>query len=46
MKTTNYITIKELHPTFGAEVSGIDFSAPVPDEDFQDTLAAVTKVRD
>jgi len=39
------LTVKELHPTFGAEVSGIDFTQPVPDEQFQEILAAMAKVR-
>ena len=39
-----HITIKELHPTFGAEISGIDFSKPVDDDVFQEVLAAITKV--
>lgn len=39
-----HIQVKELHPTFGAEVSGIDFSQPVPDDVFADVLAAITKV--
>lgn len=39
-----HIQIKELHPTFGAEVIGVDFSKEVPDEVFGDILAAITKV--
>lgn len=39
-----HIIVKPLHPTFGAEISGIDFSQPVPDEVFTEVLAAVTKV--
>ncbi|KAL1886697.1 hypothetical protein Plec18167_000631 [Paecilomyces lecythidis] len=35
--------VTELHPTFGAEISGLDFSQPIPDETFQDLLAAITK---
>lgn len=38
------INIKELHPTFGAEISGVDFSKPVDDDVFQEVLAAITKV--
>ncbi|GAD93945.1 conserved hypothetical protein [Paecilomyces variotii No. 5] len=37
------INVKELHPTFGAEISGIDFSKPVDDDVFQEVLAAITK---
>lgn len=38
------ISVKELHPTFGAEISGVDFSREVPDDVFQEILAAITKV--
>jgi hypothetical protein len=39
------ITVRPLHATFGAEVTGgIDFSKPVPDDIFQEVLAAITKV--
>jgi hypothetical protein len=41
----NYITVKRLHPTFGAEISGIDFTIPLTDEVFSDILAALNKVR-
>lgn len=36
--------VTELHPTIGAEISGLDFSQPIPDETFQDLLAAIAKV--
>lgn len=39
-----YITVKKLHPTVGAEVSGIDFSKPVPPEVFQEVHQAITEV--
>ncbi|RFU29555.1 hypothetical protein B7463_g6776, partial [Scytalidium lignicola] len=39
----NLINIKEIHPTFGAEVSGIDFSKPVPKETFDEISAASAK---
>lgn len=39
-----HITITELHPTFGAEISGVDFSHPVEDDVFQEILAAIGKV--
>lgn len=42
--TFNYITVKNLHPTFGAEISGIDFSKPLPDEVFGEVFAAAKKV--
>lgn len=35
---------KELHPNFGAEVSGVDFTRPVSEAVFEQILAAVTKV--
>jgi len=38
------IQIKELHPTFGAEVFSADFSKEVPDEVFGDILVAIAKV--
>ena len=34
------LQIKELHPTFGAEVEGVDFSKPIPDDVFKEILAA------
>ncbi|KAK9321098.1 hypothetical protein V1517DRAFT_340138 [Lipomyces orientalis] len=39
----NLINVKELHPTFGAEINGVDFSKPVEDDVFQEILAAITK---
>lgn len=39
-----YIQVSELAPTFGAEVSGIDFSKPVPPEVFQEISDASAKV--
>lgn len=42
--TFEHIDVKELHPTFGAEIKGVDFSVPVTDETFRDILAAVTQV--
>jgi hypothetical protein len=43
---TNFklIQMKELHPTFGAEVDGVDFSKPVPEEVFSEIYKAITKV--
>jgi len=38
-----HINVKELHPTIGAEVSGIDFSAPMTDEVFSEVHAAITR---
>lgn len=40
----NKITVTELHPTFGAEISGVDFSRPVEDDVFQEIQAAISKV--
>lgn len=40
----NTIQIKKLHPTFGAEISGINFQEPIPDEQFQEILKASAKV--
>lgn len=37
------IQVKELHPTFAAEVTGVDFP-DVPDEQFAEILAAMAKV--
>lgn len=38
-------TIRELHPSFAAEISGLDFSQPIPDSTFEELLAAIAKVR-
>lgn len=40
----SHISIKPLHPTFTAEVSGVDFSSPIPDDVFSEVLAALTQV--
>jgi alpha-ketoglutarate-dependent 2,4-dichlorophenoxyacetate dioxygenase len=37
------ITAKELHPTFGAEIQGVNF-LDLSDEQFQEVLAAMAKV--
>jgi hypothetical protein len=37
------LTIKELHPNFGAEVAGVDFPNP-SEEQFQEILKAMAKV--
>jgi hypothetical protein len=39
-----HIQVKELHPTFGAEVYGVDFSKPVPEDVFSELYKAITKV--
>lgn len=38
------LSIKALHPTFGAEVSGVDFSQNIPDDVFEEILRAMAKV--
>lgn len=38
------ITINPLAPTFGAEVSGVDFSQPVGSEVFAEIKAALAEV--
>jgi alpha-ketoglutarate-dependent 2,4-dichlorophenoxyacetate dioxygenase len=38
------LKIKELHPTFAAEIEGVDFSKPIPDDVFNEILAASAKV--
>lgn len=38
------IQVKELHPTFGAEVDGVDFSQPVTEDVFSEIHQAITKV--
>lgn len=40
-----HINVTPLAATFAAEVSGVDFSKPVPDKIFQEILRAITKVR-
>lgn len=40
----DHIQVKQLAPTFGAEVTGIDFSKPVPPEVFAEIHRAITKV--
>jgi hypothetical protein len=39
------LEVTELHPTFGAEIEGVDFSQPIPDEVFKEILAASAKAR-
>jgi alpha-ketoglutarate-dependent 2,4-dichlorophenoxyacetate dioxygenase len=38
------IKIKKLNPTFAAEISGVDLTKPIPDDVFQEILAASAKV--
>jgi hypothetical protein len=37
------LSFLELHPTFGAEVEGVDFSRPISEGLFQQILAASVK---
>ncbi|OQV08497.1 hypothetical protein CLAIMM_12760 [Cladophialophora immunda] len=37
------IIVKKLHPTFAAQISGVDFSQSLSDETFDEVLRAVTK---
>lgn len=39
-----HITVKEIGPTFAAEVEGVDFSHEIPQEVFDEIVAAITKV--
>lgn len=45
IETTSFETIevKELHPTFAAEVAGVDFQ-DVPEKQFTEIIAAMAKV--
>lgn len=38
------IEVTQLHPTFGAEVRGVDFSKPVAEDVFAEIHDAITKV--
>jgi hypothetical protein len=40
--TFKTINVKELHPTFGAEIEGVDFPHP-SDEQFEEILKAMAK---
>lgn len=39
-----HLIVKELHPTFGAQISGVDFAKPLDDVVFIEILAAIAKV--
>lgn len=43
-KEDNHVSIVELHPTFAAEVHGVDFSQDVPPDVFEQVHKAITKV--
>lgn len=38
------IKVKKLHPTFAAEISGVDFANPVTDATFAEIQQAIAKV--
>ncbi len=38
------LTVKELHPTFGAEVHDVDFSKHISEDVFEEILAVMAKV--
>lgn len=42
--TFSHITVSKLHPTFGAEISGVDFTRPVEEEVFAEILTAIAQV--
>lgn len=44
LSTFEYITVTELHPTFGAEISGVDFSRPIEGKVFPEILSAMSRV--
>lgn len=41
----SHISAKPLHPTFGAEISGVEFSSPISEQVFAEIYQAITKVR-
>lgn len=43
-KEQNHISVVELHPTFAAEVRGVDFSQELSIEVFDEIYHAITKV--
>jgi alpha-ketoglutarate-dependent 2,4-dichlorophenoxyacetate dioxygenase len=40
----SHISAKPLHPTFGAEISRVDFSSPISEKVFAEIHQAITKV--
>ena len=42
--TFNHIKVSKIHPTFGAEISGVDFTSTLNDEVFAEISAAAAKV--
>ena len=43
MQEFRHLRIKELHPTFAAEIEGVDFTTAIPDDVFAEILAASAK---
>ncbi|BCS28421.1 TauD/TfdA dioxygenase family protein [Aspergillus puulaauensis] len=39
----SHISAKPLHPTFGAEINGVDFSSPISEQVFAEIYQAITK---
>jgi len=39
-----HISVKKLHPTFAAEIEGVDFTKPVPPDVFEEIRNAAAKV--
>ena len=44
-KEDSRLQVTELHPTFAAEVRGIDFSKEIPDDVFEELRDIISKVR-
>ena len=42
--TFKLLSVTPLAPTFGAEISNVDFSRPVNDDEFQEIKKAIAKV--
>lgn len=40
----SHISVRELHPSFGAEIGGVDFGTPLSEDVFAEIHRAVTKV--
>lgn len=43
-KQFHKIEVEELHPTYGAVLSGIDFTKPIDEDVFEEISAAAKKV--
>ena len=42
--TSNQVQVKEIHPTFGCELSGVDWSKPIPPEVAAEIVKIANKV--